>query len=395
MPLRADVLGPQVNAVAIWQDHPLFPDKTRADYLHRCGAPLTPRKLFGGIAVRPDEQKVDLVSRWQKLLTQRKAQTEDEQRALRPEFAQMLDAERQRPDSGMSWNLADPAAAAADWYQRFRRDASSQHRRASPAERSLHLAASRDGLHARGLLGLRLGSGAQRPQGGPRVWYEDRLQHITFKELKAVRYAVMSFLPLLAGRQVLLHEDNQAVVSVLTHLTSRSPAMMAELRKLWFLLDTNDIHLRPRYIRSAANIWADRLSRERDTSDWSLNPKIFGHIDRLWGPHTIDRFASMENTLLPRFNARWLDPKAEAVDCLRCKTGDRRRKHTCPAAARLRNAARAKPKPRPKKSVHAWRLDDDDMDSPQGVVSAVETARKAMNRATGVWVVVASLLALL
>ena len=43
-----------------------------------------------------------------------------------------------------------------------------------------------------------------------------------------------------------------------------------------------------------------------------------------------------------------------------CATGDRRRKHTCPAAARLRNAARAKPKPRPKKSVHAWRLDDDD-----------------------------------
>ena len=148
-------------------------------------------------------------------------------------------------------------------------------------------------------------------------WYEDRVQHITFKELKAVRYAVMSFLPLLAGRQVLLHEDNQAVVSVLTHLTSRSPAMMAELRKLWFLLDTNNIHLRPRYIRSAANIWADRLSRERDTSDWSLNPKVFGHINRLWGPHTVDRFASMENALLPRFNARWLDPKAEAVDCLR------------------------------------------------------------------------------
>ena len=55
-----------------------------------------------------------------------------------------------------------------------------------------------------------------------------------------------------------------------------------------------------------------------------------------------------------------LSSPAEAVDCLRCKTGDRRRKHTCGAAARLRNAARAKPKPRPKKSVHAWRLDDDE-----------------------------------
>ena len=49
-----------------------------------------------------------------------------------------------------------------------------------------------------------------------------------------------------------------------------------------------------------------------------------------------------------------------AVDCKACETGDRRRKHTCPAHHRLRNAARAKPKPRPKKSVHAWRLDDDE-----------------------------------
>jgi hypothetical protein len=43
----------------------------------------------------------------------------------------------------------------------------------------------------------------------------------------------------------------------------------------------------------------------------------------------------------------------------------------------------------------AWRLDDEELDDSQGVVSAVETAQKAMNRATGVWVVVASLLALL
>jgi hypothetical protein len=47
-----------------------------------------------------------------------------------------------------------------------------------------------------------------------------------------VRLAVLSFLPLMRGRKVLMHEDNQAVVAVLSHLTSRSPAMMDELRKL-------------------------------------------------------------------------------------------------------------------------------------------------------------------
>ena len=45
--------------------------------------------------------------------------------------------------------------------------------------------------------------------------------------------------------------------------------------------------------------------------------------------------------------------------------------------------------------TRAWRLDDEELDDPQGVVTAVETAQKAINRATGVWVVVASLLALL
>lgn len=154
-------------------------------------------------------------------------------------------------------------------------------------------------------------------------WYEsDKLNHITFKELKAVRYAVESFLPQLQGRHVRLHEDNQAVVSVLTHLTTRSSKMMSELRKLWELLDNNDVTLHPRYIRSAANVWADRLSRERDHADWQFNPRHFSYFDKIWGKHTIDRFASMENALLPRYNSRWRDPRTSGVDCLRLSDDD-------------------------------------------------------------------------
>jgi hypothetical protein len=116
----------------------------------------------------------------------------------------------------------------------------------------------------------------------------DRLQHITWKELRAVRHAVESFLPQLKGRRVLLHEDITAVVAALTKLTSRSPVMMTELRRLWYLLDANDIHIRPRYIRSAANVWADTLSREMDTEDWQLNPRVFGHLEERVGS-TYDR----------------------------------------------------------------------------------------------------------
>eukprot|EP00873_Tetraselmis_striata_P029129 jgi/Tetstr1/449393/TSEL_036488.t1 len=49
-------------------------------------------------------------------------------------------------------------------------------------------------------------------------WYEeDRRRHITYKELKAVRLAIQSFLPRLMGRRVLLYEDNQAVSHILSN----------------------------------------------------------------------------------------------------------------------------------------------------------------------------------
>jgi hypothetical protein len=131
-----------------------------------------------------------------------------------------------------------------------------------------------------------------------------------------VRLATESFLPKLRGRNVLLHEDNTAVVATLHKLTTRSPVMMTELRRLLYLLDLNDISIRLGHIRYAANIWADKLSRELDRDDWQLNPRIFSYLQAERGPRSIDRFTSMENTLLPRFNAKWRDPKCEDVDCL-------------------------------------------------------------------------------
>eukprot|EP00873_Tetraselmis_striata_P035928 jgi/Tetstr1/456192/TSEL_042960.t1 len=59
--------------------------------------------------------------------------------------------------------------------------------------------------------------------------------------------------------------------------------MMEELRTLWHLLDIHDISIRPRYIESPANVWADRLGRKLDDADGQLNPRIFAYLQRLWG----------------------------------------------------------------------------------------------------------------
>ena len=146
--------------------------------------------------------------------------------------------------------------------------------------------------------------------------HHERKQHITLLELEAVFNVVRSFLPHLRDRHVFLHEDNMAVVHMLVHYSSRSPQIMRRLRALWLLLDLNNITIEAEYIRSEANVWADALSRELDTEDWRLNPLVFQQLDRTFGPHTVDRFASMTSAQLPRYNSRWRDPHTEGVDSL-------------------------------------------------------------------------------
>lgn len=141
-----------------------------------------------------------------------------------------------------------------------------------------------------------------------------RAEHINVLELRAVRYTVERFLQALRGRNVLLWEDNQVVCHVLTSWTSRSRQLMAQVRKLWWLLDLLDVTLHPRYIRSAANVWADSLSRLPPRDEWQVSRSVFTRLNNLWGPHTVDRFASTCNAQVPRFNGAWGEEAAEGAD---------------------------------------------------------------------------------
>ena len=148
----------------------------------------------------------------------------------------------------------------------------------------------------------------------------ERHYHITHLELQAVYNSVRRFLPWLKNRDVLLREDNMAVVHILTNHTTRSRPMMELLRKLWFVCNTNNIDLRPQYIRSSANVWADQLSRDLDLEDWRLNPEEFRRKDSEWGGatgHTVDRFASMTSAQLRRYYSLHRDPHCEGTHSLR------------------------------------------------------------------------------
>lgn len=47
-----------------------------------------------------------------------------------------------------------------------------------------------------------------------------------------------------------------------------------------------------------------------------LHPARFNYIDKVFGPHTIDRFANCQNAQLLRYNSRYWDPLSEGVDAL-------------------------------------------------------------------------------
>ncbi|KAK3095785.1 hypothetical protein FSP39_019082 [Pinctada imbricata] len=52
-----------------------------------------------------------------------------------------------------------------------------------------------------------------------------------------------------------------------------------------------------------------------DYEDWRTTPGFFSYISSIWGPFTIDRFASHINTKLPRFNSVFWNPGTEHIDC--------------------------------------------------------------------------------
>lgn len=76
------------------------------------------------------------------------------------------------------------------------------------------------------------------------------------------------------------------------------------------------VTLRAEYLPSALNCWADRLSRTPGSTDWSLSQRGFERLERRFGPHTLDLFATAENTNCGRFYSLLPSPGAAAVDAM-------------------------------------------------------------------------------
>ena len=146
---------------------------------------------------------------------------------------------------------------------------------------------------------------------------QESSQSSTWRELKAVLRVLESLADKLHNQRIRWFSDNQNVVRILL-VGSRNPMLQKEALAIFNTSVVHQVRIEPEWIPRESNQQADYISRIIDHDDWSVHPSIFHKFDRMWGPHTVDRFASFFNTQLPRFNSRFWNPGSEAVDAFTC-----------------------------------------------------------------------------
>ena len=144
---------------------------------------------------------------------------------------------------------------------------------------------------------------------------QESQQSINWRELRTVLHAV--HLPQIQGKVIQIHSDSTTALAYVTKFGgTRSTLLMDLARQIWTHCLQTGTRVMTSFIRSEDNP-ADRPSRALWLqTEWTLDPSLFQRIDRMWGPHTVDLFASRTNTQLPRFISWKQDPQALATNAL-------------------------------------------------------------------------------
>ena len=135
----------------------------------------------------------------------------------------------------------------------------------------------------------------------------------SWRELKAVLNVLEAFAPKLRGNTIKWFTDNQSVKFIVTngskkrHLQDGASCIFETCMKYALKLEME-------WVPRSQNERADCISKIVDFDDWKLNPCLFDYLDGMWGPHTVDCFASFYKTQLCRYFSRYWNPGAEAVD---------------------------------------------------------------------------------
>ena len=150
----------------------------------------------------------------------------------------------------------------------------------------------------------------------------------TWRELAAVYRILSDFGPSLRNQKVKWSSDNANVPRIIRR-GSVKPHLQELALGIFNLCRNFNIIIIPEWLPRCENKVADKISRFLDFDDWSIDDFSFNIIDNLWGPHTVDRFASPHNNKLTVFNARFWCRGVSGVDAF-CQDWHADNNYLCP-----------------------------------------------------------------
>lgn len=151
-----------------------------------------------------------------------------------------------------------------------------------------------------------------------KMWLQnEKVKSSTWREIKAIQLCLRSFSHFLKNSSVTFYTDNQNAVSI-AQKGSKIKDLQYIALDIFNCCISENISFYIKWIPRSENERADFLSRIIDVDDWGISVDFFDFLDDLWGPHSYDRFANMDNTKLPLFSSLYWNPRASGIDAFTC-----------------------------------------------------------------------------
>jgi hypothetical protein len=161
---------------------------------------------------------------------------------------------------------------------------------------------------------LQIGAAFHQAHGS---WAPDEVHAVrssTWRKLSALLRLLRVFRHLLSDCTVIARGDAQNVFWILFKGGSALEHIQMVCLKIFQHCLKLRIDLQPEWLPREENEFADYLFKIRDVDDFGLAPSAFGYIQSLYGPFSVDRFASSHNAKLPPFDSFYWCPGASACN---------------------------------------------------------------------------------
>ncbi|CAB4032640.1 Hypothetical predicted protein [Paramuricea clavata] len=130
---------------------------------------------------------------------------------------------------------------------------------------------------------------------------EETVTSSSYRELLAIQFGIASFEPLLKGCSIKWFTDSQSAMKI-----AQVGSMRLDCHKLAIAIFSmclkSGIQLDIQWIPRTQNTQADYISKFTDYDDWEITTDTFQQLEALFGPHTVDCFASYRNAKVKNFS---------------------------------------------------------------------------------------------